>query len=121
MPDAGRHAVVLDLAIESLHRSGKLRFRAQGASMMPAIHPGTCVEIRRATPDRIAPGDIVLLKTLAGLRLHRIVEIGPDLLITRGDNHEHNDTPADPRDLLGRLHSVSRPRRRWARFLWRLK
>lgn len=121
MPEHDRHTLLLDLAVESLRRSGQLRFRAQGASMIPAIRPGACVEIRAATPDRIARGDIVLLKTPGGLRLHRVVEIRPGSLITRGDNHAHNDAPADARDLLGRLHAVSRPRFRWARFFSRLR
>lgn len=89
--------------------------------MMPTIRPGAWVEIRSATLDRMARGDIALLKTPSGLRLHRVVEIHADLLITRGDNHEHNDAPAEAHDVLGRLHAVSQPRHRWARLLRRLR
>src|SRR5579863_8487909 len=101
MVNTRRHAVVLDLAAESLRRSGILRFRAQGTSMLPAIRPGTPVEIRQAAPDQIATGDIVLTRTATGLRLHRLVEIRPGSLVTRGDNHGFNDQPCLTSDLLG--------------------
>jgi phage repressor protein C with HTH and peptisase S24 domain len=104
MADSERDEVVLDLAIESLRKSGNLRFRVQGTSMLPTIRPGTCVKIREAAADQIVKGDIVLTKTSAGLRLHRVVEIrrGP-LFVTRGDNHWHTDLPADATELLGKL------------------
>jgi len=130
MVDSGRHLVVLDLAIESLRKSGKLRFRVQGTSMMPTIRPGTCVSVRQATPDQVAGGDIILLKTSTGLRLHRVVEIRPGssgpMFVTRGDNHRHNDQPASAADLLGRWDGAildeSVPRtRRFARFVLGLR
>jgi hypothetical protein len=107
MADSERDEVVLDLAIESLRTSGSLRLRVQGTSMLPTIRPGTCVAIRQAPADEIVKGDIVLTKTSAGLRLHRVVEIrhylsGPKF-VTRGDNHWHTDLPADATELLGKL------------------
>jgi hypothetical protein len=108
--DSERHQVVLDLAIESLRKSGNLRFRVQGTSMLPTIRPGTCVAIRQAATDQIVIGDIVLTKTSGGLRLHRVVEIrrylsGPKF-VTRGDNHWHTDLPADAAEVLGRLDGL---------------
>ena len=107
MADADRHQIVLDLAVESLRRSGKLRMRVQGTSMLPAIRPGSYIAVRQAAPDQMVTGDIVLLKTSTGLRLHRLVEIRHEpsgtVFVTRGDNHRHNDTPAGAPDLLGRM------------------
>jgi signal peptidase I len=110
MVDSERDEVLVDLAIESLRQSGKLRFRAQGTSMLPTIRPGSCVAIRKAAPDQICTGDIIFTKTSAGLRLHRVVEIryqssGP-IFVTRGDNHEHTDRPADVADVLGKLDGI---------------
>jgi hypothetical protein len=107
MADSERNEVVLDLVIESLRKSGSLRLRVQGTSMLPTIRPGAFVEIRQAAADRIVTGDIVLTKTSAGLRLHRVVEIrhylsGP-MFVTRGDNHWHTDLPAEAAELLGKL------------------
>jgi signal peptidase I len=124
MSDSARHQVVLDLAIESLGKSGTLRFRAQGTSMLPTIRPGAYVAVRNATPDQIAAGDIILTKSSTGLRLHRVVEIrynssGP-MFVTRGDNHGHNDRPAGTPELLGRLDGTLPAPGRLARFLHRL-
>jgi signal peptidase I len=124
MDDFRRHQVVLDLAIESLGKSGSLRFRVQGTSMLPAIRPGTYVAIRKAGPDQVVIGDIVLTKTSTGLRLHRVVEIrykpsGP-IFVTRGDNHRHDDRPADATELLGRLDATVPAPGWWERLLDRL-
>jgi signal peptidase I len=115
MADSGRHQVVLDLAIESLGKSGKLRFRAQGTSMLPTIRPGTYVAVRSAAPDQIVTGDIILAKTSAGFRLHRVVDIRYEsamaVFITRGDNHRHNDRPITAAELVGKWErSLPEPR-----------
>ena len=123
MVDSERDEVLVDLAIESLRQSGKLRFRAQGTSMLPTIQTGSCVAIRKAAPDQMFTGDIIFTKTSAGLRLHRVVEIryqssGP-IFVTRCDNHEHTDRPADVADVLGKLDGIVSEPRPWARFLHR--
>lgn len=92
--------------------------------MLPAIRPGTYVAIRRAAPDQIVTGDIILTKTSTGLRLHRVVEIrynspGP-IFVTRGDNQRHNDPPADTREFLGKLDATVPGPGRLERFLHRL-
>jgi hypothetical protein len=125
MEQSGRHEVVLDLAIESLAKSGSLRFRVQGTSMLPTIRPGTYVDVRRTASDQIVTGDIILTKTPAGLRLHRVVEIrkessGPTF-ITRGDNHRHIDRPAGAPQLLGRLNETLPLPGRLTRFIRRLR
>jgi hypothetical protein len=112
---SGRDQVVNELAVESLRIAGRLRFRAQGASMIPAIMPGTEVEIERR--DAVAAGDIVLTRTPAGLRLHRLIEIRGEQFVTRGDNHRHEDPPISAENVLGTMRPrPSRPAR-W--FRWR--
>jgi len=124
MVDSERHEVLLDLAIESLRQSGTLRFRVQGTSMLPTIRPGSCVGIRKAAPDQIFTGDIILTKTSTGLRLHRVVEIryqsSTPIFVTRGDNHEHTDRPAGAAELPGKLDGIVSEPRGWTRFLHRL-
>ena len=103
MGDSARDQVVLDLAIESLRQSGHLHLRVQGTSMLPAVRPGTYASIERAGSDQIVCGDIVLTKTPAGVRLHRVVEICGTQFITRGDNHRHADPPVCGEDILGKF------------------
>lgn len=102
-----RYRVELDLAIESLGKSGNLRLRVYGLSMLPTIRPGSCLLVRRTTPDQVSLGDVVLVKTPAGLQLHRVVEIRQDqTFVTRGDNHRHNDRPVSAADVLAKWHGV---------------
>ena len=102
-----RHRVALDLALESLRKSGNLRLRVFGSSMLPTIRPGTCVLVRQTTPDQVSTGDVVLAKTPAGVQLHRVIEIRPDhTFITRGDNHRHSDPPVCAADVLAKWHGV---------------
>jgi len=63
------------LAAQVLRSSGKLRFRATGASMMPAVWPGDLLEVRRHGVEEIEPGDVVLFQRGGGLTAHRVVEV----------------------------------------------
>ena len=100
--------VVTDLAAESLDRAGYLTLRVTGSSMLPAIRPGSYVEIRRTGLEGVRPGDVVLVRASYGFRLHRLVGLQSGWLVTRGDNHTEND-PAEPADrLLGVAVRVSK-------------
>jgi SOS-response transcriptional repressor LexA len=96
-----REQVIADLAEESLARAGTLTLRVQGASMLPAIRPGSYVKIRQAALNEVQPGHIVLVRAARGFRLHRLVEIRAGWLITKGDNHTENDPPEPLEHFLG--------------------
>jgi signal peptidase len=91
--------VVTDLAAESLDRAGHLTLRVTGTSMLPAIRPGSYVEIRRAGSGAVRLGDIVLVRASYGFRLHRLVGVWSEGIVTRGDNHTKDD-PLEPLDRL---------------------
>lgn len=107
----------LDVAVESLRLSGRLRLRVTGSSMLPTIRPGSRVLIRRVAQDEVQPGQIVLVRTETGFRLHRLVAIvsAPDgaRLITRGDNHMEDDPGIDPSELLGVFAAVEHAPPKW--------
>ena len=109
------HAAVTDLAVESLNISGRLRFRATGLSMMPAISPGSCVTIKKTDIAAVEPGSVVLVRSHAGLLLHRLVGRDGQFAITRGDNNKDPDPPVTCAQILGVMAAVERPRilRRW--------
>lgn len=118
MGECARERLVMDLAIECLRKSGKLRFRVQGTSMMPTIRPGSSVTVRRVEPGLIQTGDIILIATAAGLRLHRVIANVPQL-ITRGDNHAHDDPPVGAEQVLGKLDRIEPEPWRFAHILRR--
>src|SRR6201987_4120663 len=83
-----------------LEQGLNVRFQALGASMSPAIRDGEVVEVTPVMVTKLRKDDIVLAKSHAGFRLHRIVAADPgkDLFITRGGFGQENDPApkADP-------------------------
>jgi Peptidase S24-like len=106
--------LLCDLAAEVLLSSGRLQFRAKGASMLPALWPGDLVTIHSASIDQIRGGEIVLFRADRQLCLHRVVRKSRGVLITRGDSVRCDDEPVHPHDILGRLVGVQRGRSRFA-------
>src|SRR5579864_7196203 len=80
-----------------------VRFQALGASMSPAIRDGEVVEVTPVMVTKLRKDDIVLAKSNAGFRLHRIVAADPgkDVFITRGDCGQQNDPALKAEQILG--------------------
>ena len=86
-------------------------FQAWGRSMWPLIPPGTTVEVTPCRPDEIRRGDVVMTRVAPdnGL-LHRVVELRPGWVVTRGDWHDADDAPVRAQDVLGRVTRLARGR-----------
>ena len=89
-----------ELAIEVLRNFGKLRMRAFGSSMVPAVFPGDILTIRRASANDLRKGDIVLCTRGGTFVIHRLIGTaqqndGPGW-ITRGDALNPHDPPVAP-------------------------
>jgi signal peptidase I len=104
------------LAAEVLRSSGRLRLRATGASMLPAVWPGDILSVRSHDSAEALPGDIVLFAREGRLVAHRVVErsLCQDRIqwVTRGDSVEGNDAPVSSHELLGRVTAIERGSRR---------
>jgi signal peptidase I len=116
---AGVDMALIDLAVQSLNISGRLRIKVTGTSMLPAIYPGSYASIVRTDLESVKPGDIVLVKSGCGLRLHRMIRrsfAGEEaFFVTRGDNNESDDPPVSRDEFLGMLAGLEQPTplRRW--------
>ena len=90
-----------------LERGLSIRFQARGASMAPSVRDGDVVEVTPVIVTKLRKDDIVLAKTNAGFRLHRIVVADPpnDLFITRGDCGQQDDPGMKGSQILGLAHS----------------
>ena len=86
-----------------LEQGLNVRFQARGASMSPAIRDGEVVEVTPVMVTKLRKDDIVLAKSNAGFRLHRIVlaDPGKDVFITRGDCGQQNDPALKAEQILG--------------------
>jgi hypothetical protein len=89
------------------------RLQVRGWSMYPFIRDGDCVEVVPVSADDVCVGDVVLSRTGRQLFAHRVIRRIPGEqkveLITRGDNHFHEERPVDSAaDLIGRIQTVYR-------------
>jgi hypothetical protein len=98
----------ISLAQDTLQQFGRLRFRAMGSSMLPAIAPGDILTFRTATPADLVPGQVVLMQGDGGLIAHRLLSHAGGVLTTMGDSLRVADAPLCSNRLLGVLHAHER-------------
>lgn len=94
---------------EHIRFQGRAFLRVSGKSMVPWIRPGDIVFMRRAAPDTIKKGDLVLFRRGTRLCLHRAIQVIPSqngseesrLIVTKGDAVESADNAVCASDILG--------------------
>lgn len=99
-----------NLAVEVLQKTGILRLRTFGHSMLPTLYPGDILTIKRETLGAIQLGDVVLYTRSGRFFIHRnlgaVLQGSQTALVTRGDSMPHADEPVTESELLGKLISV---------------
>ena len=97
---------------DSLGAFEAVTFRVTGECMGPVLAEGDVVRVASAGRRRPRFGDVVLVATGEGLRLHRLVW-GPPLAFaswrTKGDRAPGFDGPLSPRSALGIVLGVEGP------------
>jgi uncharacterized repeat protein (TIGR01451 family) len=90
-------------SLDCLQAGLRVRFQARGASMSPAIRDGEMVYVKPASQGRLRRGDIVLVKSDYGFRLHRLVRADSrrNVFVTRGDCGQQNDPAVRHDQILG--------------------
>jgi signal peptidase I len=109
-PASPDQAVRIRLAAETLRSSGKLRARATGSSMVPALRDGDIVHIERRGIDAVRVGQIAALECYGRMVVHRVIRktpaSKPSALLTRGDTVLAHDPPIS--SLLGVVVAIER-------------
>jgi len=99
----------IDLLRDVLARDGTARVCEAGASMAPLLRPDDALLLAPLDPARVRRGMIVGVASEGRLVVHRLVAIGPDRLVARGDALPGPDAPV-PRDaLVGRVVGLRTP------------
>jgi signal peptidase I len=94
------------LLADVLRRYGRVRLRATGTSMRPAIAPGDILLVERCAFHTLNPGDIVLFTDRRRIFAHRLLESRGPFVVTRGDSNWRPDPPTHESQILGRVSAV---------------
>ena len=98
-----------DLALEALRRTGRLRLRAHGESMLPTLWPGDEVEVVSCSRENVQPGEIVLARREGRVFLHRLISCEESgRFVLRGDSMAAADSAYESAALAGKLVGVMR-------------
>jgi signal peptidase I len=106
-------AVFLDVTAELLSAGYRVRFRAHGASMHPAIRDGDTVTLEHVDVAAVQAGDILLYRQGQRPFAHRVVQVQHDGrtvvgFVLRGDAKTVCDAPVRPDQILGRVLAPQR-------------
>jgi len=98
----------LDVSDRLLTAGCRVRFRACGTSMRPAIRDGETVTVESVEPTAVKPGDVLLYHHKQRPFAHRVVEIqqnGGEVIgfTLRGDAKAGCDAPVKPDQIIGRV------------------
>ena len=98
----------LDVSDRLLTAGCRVRFRASGLSMRPAIRDGETFTVESVQPSAVKPGDVLLYHHKQRPFAHRVVEIQQDdnkvvAFTLRGDAKAGCDAPVKPEQIIGRV------------------
>ena len=111
---------------ELLARDGKLVYRTKGVSMEPMLRQNRDLVVIRVPASRLRKYDVALYKRGKDYVLHRVIGVGEDHYLIRGDNTFAVETVPDDAVIgvltgfqrRGREHSVTDPGYRAYVRLW---
>src|SRR5277367_5233111 len=105
-------ALKVEMTAELVQKFGAARLRVLGSSMAPTLRPGDILSVRRAAPEEILVGQLIVFSSGPRLITHRVVTVVQDAgarrWITRGDRAVCDDPAVLPENLIAVVESVSR-------------
>jgi len=105
-------ALKVEMVSELVQKFGAARLRVLGSSMAPTLRPGDILSVRRAAPEEIYVGQLIVFSAGPRLITHRVVavlqEAGARRWITRGDRAVCDDPAVLPENLIAVVEAVSR-------------
>ncbi|MBW1807862.1 MAG: S24/S26 family peptidase [Deltaproteobacteria bacterium] len=106
---------LVELAREVIAKGGRLHFRTRGHSMFPSIADGDEVVIGPLDPGGPQIGQVVLVDTQSGPRLHRLIAKDADgkYFVARGDAELSAGDRIKADQIYARIVQTRRPLSRW--------
>ncbi len=96
------------LIAETLRAGRRIKIRALGISMMPAIWPGDTLVIEPVPVGSLKVGQVVVFTRENRIFAHRLLEKHETALITRGDHMAGNDPEVRCDEYLGAVSRAER-------------
>ncbi|MDA3894653.1 MAG: S24/S26 family peptidase [Desulfobacteraceae bacterium] len=94
----------LNFFSELLEEGYELRLKVTGRSMSPFLKTGSVVTLSQVPVSTLRIGDIIFCRCEDGsYKLHRLIQIDKDMLITKGDALRAFDPPFDKSDYQGKV------------------
>src|SRR5579863_4419438 len=106
--EANLHSAGCDLVAELVRATGSAKLKVTGLSMLPAIWPGDVLTVNSVSPKLLESGQIVLYRRNRKLTAHRVVQVGTDHLLTRGDCVSSLDPPVPFSAMVGQVTAICR-------------
>lgn len=102
--DLTRLSQKMALFSSMLAKGYNLRLRVTGTSMSPFLKTGTIVTLFKIPFGKLNIGDIIFCRHDEGsMKLHRLIAIKKNRLITKGDAVDSLDHPVDETQYLGKV------------------
>ena len=112
---SAREEAGVALLEETIARTGRIRLRVFGSSMLPAIWPGDLIVADRRPLDQLRAGDVVVIKRGERVFVHRVIAVpgrGQELF-TRGDCLPYPDPATAAGQILGTVVRIRRGGQEW--------
>lgn len=93
--------------IDSLKKQKRFKIQSQGTSMLPILHPGDILFIRKISFQKIKVNDVILVKKNRNIFAHRVI-YKQKYLITKGDNNLKSDGKILPSQIIGLIYQIKR-------------
>lgn len=94
--------------LKQLSKMRSFSLQADGASMLPLLHPKDLVNYQRISFSKIKTNDLILVFKNNLVFTHRVIYKTDKYLITKGDNNLESDDKISPNQIIGRVISVKR-------------
>ncbi|MBI4132661.1 MAG: signal peptidase I [Candidatus Sungbacteria bacterium] len=75
-------------------------------SMWPVLKEGDLILIQAVPKQALKVGDIVVWRNPQGFTVHRVVKLGDETFVTKGDANFKDDAPVRYEDLIGRTVAI---------------
>ncbi len=84
------------------------KIKTFGYSMIPLLHNGDIIFINKIEFKKVKLNDIVCVTKNNKIFTHRVVFVGPNFIISKGDNNIFSDGKIYPKNLIGVVKQVQR-------------